>query len=92
MENKAPIKIFLPKGNYDYLCNNGKFTGCYTEKGHETEVCFILESEHNRIIEELKKMYIECLDEFCDEKRRDEANLFLSTYGSELSKELAKKL
>lgn len=54
-ENKAPKKIYLPKGNYDYLCNNGKYTGCYTEKGHETEVCFILESEHNRITSELQK-------------------------------------
>lgn len=36
-------------------------------------------------------MYKECLDEFVDENRRDEANLFISTYGSALAKDIHRR-
>lgn len=37
------------------------------------------------------KMYKECLENFIPLDNQDEANLFLSTYGSGLAKELAKR-
>jgi hypothetical protein len=41
-------------------------------------------------IAEQKDMYTECLENFVPINNRDEANEFLSTYGSGLAKELAK--
>ena len=38
-----------------------------------------------------KQMYQECLEEFLPTDKWDDANLFLSTYGSGLAEALAKK-
>ena len=40
---------------------------------------------------EQKQMYQECLEEFVPTKKWDDANLFLSTYGSGLAEALAKR-
>lgn len=41
-------------------------------------------------VSETLEMYKECFEEFIPTDKMDEANLFMSTYGSGLAKELAK--
>jgi len=39
--------------------------------------------------DQLMEMYKECFERFIPDRDKDEANLFLSTYGSELAKVIA---
>lgn len=52
---EAPNKIYLTAETYQALTDGSKFVGAYAEKMHDKEVGFILESEHERIVSELKK-------------------------------------
>ena len=57
----------------------------------EAERSRILQLDEVRILKERIELYKECFERFIPLDVRDEATLFLSTSGSELSKDMARK-
>jgi len=84
MSKKEAYSVYQSETQGFAVWEEGAFYGGWDAATKELQ-------QDNERLKKDKEAYKECFEEFVPIDKQDQANLFLSTYGSGLAKELAKK-